>query len=157
MSKFEVLACVLCDEVRAEASGKSILIGALNRGPTLQEDCETVVPRLSFYIEAIAQGVKKAKVRLVHQDTMASIFDDEFELNLDDRIDEIGSVEDWTQIEANMQLVINLVDLTFPTAGRYILEVAYDDADWLLVRDYMFFESKLTPRGGHSISGQDSG
>lgn len=134
---FEVIACVLCEEIRQEASGQSILVGAQNRGPSVNVEDITTLSRIAFYIEAKVRGVERAKFRFVNSQSNEVAFEDGFDLPIADEL-KSRNVDDWTKVEAMLQLSINMVDIDIPRSGNYKLQVSFDSMEWADVREYLF-------------------
>lgn len=135
--KFTVLASILCDEVRRDIDGSGIIIGATNRGPALAGS-ETVVQRLGFYVEGLAVDVEEVVFRLTEVDGGIIVFSDVMKFpykedTLADRPD-----FDFSKMEVNVQIMLNMQSLKFEKSGLYRLEFQILDEPWVEVRTYLF-------------------
>lgn len=138
MSSFTPLAVVLCEEVRREESGQAILIGALNRGPSVNGESKTEIRRLAVYIEAKFTGIELVEFKLSHSDTSEILLESSFEFSLADDFGDLPNNLDPNKVEVNSQLVVNKEGVEVPRAGDYAFEYKVGGGDWKLIRTWEF-------------------
>lgn len=136
-AQFNVLAAVLCEEVRRDVEGSGIIIGATNRGLTIP-DSEVVVPRIGFYIEAVAVDVEEVDFRLREADGDFSPLSLTLSFPYKKEALEEDAEIDFTSSEINVQLMLNQPNVTFRKSGRYVFEFKILDREWSEVRSYLF-------------------
>ncbi|WP_050523384.1 DUF6941 family protein [Pseudorhodobacter wandonensis] len=134
---FRVLASVMCDEVRRDMDGSGIILGATNRGPALA-NCETVLQRLGFYVEGVAVDVEEVVFRLRNVDEDTIVFSDTMTFPYKDDTLTVRPDFDFSKMEVNVQLMLNLQNLKFEKPGVYQLEYQILDQPWVEVRTYLF-------------------
>jgi hypothetical protein len=130
----------MCDEVRREIDGRGIIIGATNRGPQIPDE-DIALPRIGFYIEAIAVDVETVDLRLICADTDHVVFNIDLEFpNKKEALKSNPNI-DFSRAEINLQLMVNQGDVNFKSSGRYRLEYKTPSETWNEIRSYLF--SKL--------------
>jgi hypothetical protein len=127
----------MCDEVRRDMDGSGIILGATNRGPALA-NCETVLQRLGFYVEGVAVDVEEVVFRLRNVDEGTIVFSDTMTFPYKDDTLTVRPDFDFSKMEVNVQLMLNLQNLKFEKPGVYQLEYQILDQPWVEVRTYLF-------------------
>lgn len=127
----------MCDEVRREIDGRGIIIGATNRGPQIP-DVDIVIPRIGFYIEAIAVDVESVELRLICSETEHVVFEEDLNFPYKAEALERNAEIDFSKTEINLQLITNQGDVIFKSSGVYRLECKIPDGTWREVRNYLF-------------------
>lgn len=134
--KINFLNVVLCEEIRREYSGASIIVGAMPVGPLVDAVSETLIPRLGLYIEAAIKGGSRLSIRLVNVGSTTQVFDASFEMpTFADVIPEEGN-----EIFQGGVFVVNQENLRIPGAGLYSLQYSCDGSEWAEIR-HIFFPS----------------
>lgn len=142
MSSIEFSSAVLCEEVRREANGKAIIVGAGMVGPELPADQETEVPRIAFYLEAEMVDVDRILFQLI-----CSEYDDApIEVDMSFEAMRRGSGEDATGAPPegstiSAALVFNSDGVKFKGPGIYKLQYKLSDEDWQTVKTFPFPEA----------------
>lgn len=148
MGSIKVLSSVLCEEVRREATGKSILVGASPFGPNVLKDNEKRDARIAFYIEAIVDQVSRIEIRLWDKSNDNSIVESAIEVPRVDEIEndgEITTVIDEADVEVGLIIVTNFDDVHIPDPGKYTLQYSIDGgSEWEDIRDFVFPERQMT-------------
>lgn len=131
MPSIEVLSALMCEDVRQEASGRAILIGVAPVGPSLNDEKETILHRLFFYVEAFASNVSTIHFRLISEDQSnepmaASISMEDDEIEGDQEAPSLGV---W---------VFGRQGIKFERSGVYVLQYSLDNDNWHEVRKFVF-------------------
>jgi hypothetical protein len=136
MSGLEVISAVVCDEVRREASGDAIIIGAKQNGPAVLEDAQALRDPIAFYIELESDypPPERISVRLRN----AASGDVVFEHNFRGGDDVPKDIDSDTNIRGVLVMVINQRTSPVSEAGMYILECSGGGEKWLRLREIDF-------------------
>lgn len=140
MSSIEFTSAVLCDEIRQEASGKAILVGAARVGPAISSAKETELDRLAFYVEAKIVDVEEIKFRLKCELFDSAPLEVAMDLLAMQKMAANGDELPPKGASIDATLVFNQEKLKFPGAGVYQLQYQLGDSDWAPVADYLFPE-----------------
>lgn len=131
----DVFNAVLCDEVRQEASGRSIVLGAAPIGPELDANAETTVARLAFYLEAGITDTTSIVFRLVAEGGDDVPLQVDMDLTGENSDEDVLSEHEMTVVGT---IVFGKKDVTFSAPGFYILQYSEDASNWTDVRTFYF-------------------
>lgn len=134
MPSIEILSSLICDEVRQEANGRAIIIGAAPIGPALSGDEETIIPRLHFYVEGLVNNVSSIKFRLISKDNRSTPL--EITMDMEDIGDDEAAGEDGVATVA--AFVFGRERIKFSGAGVYKLQYSLEPDEWRDVREFFF-------------------
>ncbi|MCP1168495.1 hypothetical protein [Limimaricola litoreus] len=125
----------MADEVRREASGKAIIIGADQSGPALFSDEPTTVERMAFFLEIEVQlpFPKRISLKLTSSDSMDTPIEHSFPASQGsgDKVPSEAEAVDF-------MLVLNKTEVTFAKLGVYKLCFKCDEDDWVELREFSF-------------------
>lgn len=109
------LAIVVCDQIiEDKLTSKKSLIGIFNNIASHQFPCRH--PQISVFVSLTeGRGQCQARLRIVHQESDAAVAD-------------VNGQIQFPDVNAVVELVFNLVGLTFPEPGLYAIEFYCDDA-----------------------------
>lgn len=144
MPSIKFLSAVLCEEVRREANGRAILIGAGMVGPELSAEQETEIPRIAFYTESEIIDVEEIWFRLICPESEDTPIEVDMSLQPMHQIGEESSMEtppEGATIAA--ALVFNNERVKFKGPGVYKLQYKVADKGWQTVRDFPFPEADV--------------
>jgi len=137
MAKFEIKSVVLCDEVRREAHGTAVIVGASLKGPDIPDGGSTV-DRLALYLEASIGDASKVNIRLRSQEHKTSVIETTFDFS-DAPRPTAEELESATHYELLVVMVVNKSAIKVPGPGRYDLQIRTTDGKpWKTYRSYIF-------------------
>jgi hypothetical protein len=136
MKSAKVKSVILCEEVRREASGSAILIGARPSGPTISDEEPTVLPRLALYIELEVPFPSPRIIAFRLRDIVKNynLIEHSFELPKS----EDDETDDDSEIRGVVVSVINEDDVLVKGPGIFCVQAKYDGSKWTTVRDFVF-------------------
>ncbi len=142
MPSINFSSAVLCEEVRREANGRAILIGAGMIGPKLSVEQETEIPRIAFYLESELVDVERVLFRL----TCPTNDDTPIEVDMGFQPMRSRGDEDPSDVPPEgapiaAALVFNNERVKFSGPGIYELQYRIADEDWALVKKFRFPEA----------------
>lgn len=138
MARLKLRSAVLCEEVRREATGSAILIGASIKGPDVKNGEETTIDRLAFYLEASLKDTDVVGIRLWSDEYETSIFETKFDFSDDER-PPLPPDTDHDTVEMLAVMVVNKSSVKIPGPGAYDLQIRLNNtADWTSHRTYVF-------------------
>ena len=126
------LAIVVCDQIiEDKLTGKKSLIGIFNNIAAQQFPCRH--PQISVFVSLTeGRGQCQARLRIAHEESDTVIAD-------------VNGQIQFPDIHAVVELVFNLVGLTFPEPGLYAIEFHCADA---LVLERRFHVTHAQPAKG---------
>lgn len=126
------LAIVVCDQIiEDKLTSKKSLIGIFNNIASHQFPCRH--PQISVFVSLTeGRGECKARLRIAHEESNAAVAD-------------VSGPIQFPDVNAVVELVFNLVGLTFPEPGLYAIEFYCDDA---LVLERRFHVTHAQPPKG---------
>ena len=148
MSSIKILSSVLCEEVRREATGQAVLVGASPFGPTVSKNNEKRDTRIAFYIEAIVEEVSRISIRLWDGPNDHSIVESAIEVPHFEETEDVGESAadvDEKDVEIGLVIVTNFDEVYIPDPGKYTLQYSIDGvSEWEDIRDFVFPERQMT-------------
>lgn len=143
MPSIKFLSSVLCQEVRREADGGAIVVGANMIGPSLSPEAETEIPRIAFYLEAEITDLDEVSIRLCCEETEDSPIAVELSFGLEEARNN-GSI-DLPEKGAvfGAALVVNHLGARFKGPGDYKLQYKVAEQDWSTIRVFPFPSKEL--------------
>lgn len=142
MPSIEFSSTVLCEEVRREANGRAIIIGAGLIGPELSVEQETEIPRIAFYLEAEIVDIEEIWFRLTCAEN------DDTPIEVDMNFGPMRNQEEGNSVNSPPKgaliaaaLVFNNERVKFKAPGIYELQYRIADEDWHTVRKVPFPEA----------------
>lgn len=145
MASIDILSAVLCDEVRREASGTAMIVGATPIGVALTAGEKNEVERASLFLEAKIKNANSLRIRLTNLETDCTPIEELLELPYKQQIAESDPSADIDEIEVVGMLVVNKTNVEFGEPGNYTLQYRINDVgDWINVREYLFPEADET-------------
>ena len=136
MKKFEVISVVHCDEIRREANGASIILGAKLTGEPVTEDVETKLARFSLYIEAVVGDIESVKLRLYNDDDNHVAFSQD--LDFSDRPTPNDLPDEAEDIIINVILAISSTQVIIVGPGIYNVQFKVPGEKWKTCKEIMF-------------------
>ena len=130
-------SATLCEEVRREASGKSILIGAAPFGPSVGEGENVKAERFGIYLEAFVSGVELLVIRLISEDNKVEVFRESFKIQKPPS-DFVADTKKETEVVAGLVIALNKSNSELGKAGLFKLQWSVDDDKWGDIRDVIF-------------------
>lgn len=142
MSLLKADSVVLCEEVRREASGSAIIVGARPSGPAVKSEDVTIIPRLGVYVELSVSFPPPTNVaiRLWSEARDYLVFQHDFEMP--PYLGE-GIPSDATDIKGGVLLAINEEGVEISGPGEYLVQAKADNEEWDTLRSYVFPELEV--------------
>lgn len=135
LNDLRVLTAVLCEEVRQEANGKSVIVGAMAEGPEVSDDEPTPISRLAVYLE-IEMGAERTPIelRLVRGDDEPAM---KVVLDSEQMYEEMPPVDTWERSPIGV-IVFGREYFKLQGSGVYELQVSTKQDEWKKCRDFFF-------------------
>lgn len=134
LSEFSVLSSVLCEEVRQEANGQAIIIGAMSNGPNVSDDDDTRINRLALYLEVQMPREKiDLHIRLIKNETEEPVL--YADVDTTRMYDSMPEPEKWFKNPIAI-VVMGRESFGMKGSGDYQLQYATEEGNW---KDYRVF------------------
>mgnify|MGYP000306608124 CR=1 FL=1 len=128
LSEFSVLSSVLCEEVRQEANGQAIIIGAMTNGPNVSDDDDTRVNRLALYLEVQMPSERiDLHIRLVKCDAEEPVL--YADVDTTKMYDSMPEPEKWFKNPIAI-VVMSRESFSMKGSGDYHLQYATEEGKW---------------------------
>ena len=136
MTGVKVVSTVLCDEVRREADGNSIIIGVQQAAPVAPASEGGVISRLGLYMEFETSYPlpKTISVRIFNKTSKSSLIEHEFPIE----VEIPGDIPEEADARGVLAVVINRQDILVEQAGEYFVQFKAGSASWRSARSYVF-------------------
>lgn len=136
MKKFEVISIVYCDEIRREADGASIILGARLSGEPVAEAVEAKLARFALYIEAVVGNIQNVKLRLYNEDNDYVAYSQD--LDFSDRPAPNDLPSEVEDIVINVILAISSTQVIILGPGIYSVQFKAPGEKWKTCKNILF-------------------
>lgn len=136
LTGFEVLTSVMCEEVRQEASGRALILGAMAHGPSISDEDKTKIHRLALYLEIQMPSEKiDLQFRLKKKDQEDSIL--YADVDTSDFYEKAPNPETWARNPIAV-VIMGREDFEMSGSGDYYLQYSIRDDDWVDYKSIYF-------------------
>lgn len=130
---------VLCDEVRREASGQAIIIGARQNAFSVPKDGEAEIARLALYVELdmVTPLPTSIKLKFSNPENGDTIISENFTLEPNDDSQENDAQSD-DGVRGTLLIAINKENITVRENGVFQVLLQENEDEWQVLREYIF-------------------